>query len=86
MMYQLTYEGEGIKVVMWATRGFPPFGFTAVIVHGLIFKGIFFFYSMDEKLELTMKLIITTVLQILKEPVRIIKWVLCKKCKLRLLL
>lgn len=82
MMYQLTHEGEGIKVVIWPARVAFPLGFTVVTVHGLIFKGIFFFYSMDEKLELTVKLIITTILQILKESVRIIKQVLCKKCRI----
>lgn len=50
MMYQLTHDGEGIKVGIWAARVKPPLHFTAVIVHGLIFKGVFFFYSMDEKL------------------------------------
>lgn len=28
----------------------PPVGFTVVIVHGLIFEDVFFFYSMGEKL------------------------------------
>lgn len=49
----------------------PP-AFTAVMVHGLIFKCIFF-YSMAEKLELIMKLVVTTVLEMLKESARIIK-------------
>lgn len=40
-------------------RGFFSLGFTAVIVLGFIFKSVLFFYSMDEKLEQTMKLILT---------------------------
>lgn len=63
-------------------EGFYPLGFTAVIVHGLIFKGILFFYPMTEKLELAVKLIIKIVLQILKEYVGIVKCVLCKKCRI----
>lgn len=39
---------------------------------------------MDEKLELTMELIIT-VLQILKESVTIIKWIPCKKRRIETL-
>lgn len=70
MIYQLTHDAEGIKVGIWAARVSPPLGFRAVIVHGLIFKGIFFFYSMDEKLEPSVELIMT-VLQILKESVTI---------------
>lgn len=82
MMYHLTHEGQGVKLVIWAVRAFFPLGFTAVTVHGLIFKGIFFFSAMVVNLELTMKLIITTALQILKESVRTIRWVLCKKCRI----
>lgn len=67
-------------------EGFSPPWFYSSYSSWPNFQRHFLFYSMDEKLELTRKLIITTVLQILKEPVRIIKWMLCKKCKLRLLL
>jgi len=74
--------GEGIKVVTWAVRVFSPLGFTAVVVDSLIFKGIFFFYSMDKKLELSLKVTVTTVLQLLKGSVRITKRVLCEKCRI----
>lgn len=59
--------------------GFFTLGFTAVIVLGFIFKSVLFFYSVDEKLEQTMKLILT-----ITDTKRIIKWDLCKKCRIEI--
>lgn len=59
--------------------GFFTLDFTAVIVLGLTFKSILFFYSTDEKLEQTMKLILT-----ITDTKRIIKWILCKICGIKI--
>lgn len=59
--------------------GFFTLGFTAVIVLGFTFKSILFFYSMDEKLEQTGKLVLT-----ITDTTRIIKWVSCKICRIKI--
>lgn len=59
--------------------GFFTLGFTVVIVLGFTFKSIVFFYSTDEKLEQTMKLILT-----ITDTKRIIKWILCKICRIKI--
>lgn len=79
MVYQLPREGEGIKVIIWAAGGFFTLGFTAVIVLGFTFKSILFFYSTDEKLEQIMKLTLNII-----DSKRIIKWVLCKICRIKI--
>lgn len=58
--------------------GFFTLDFTAVIVLDFTFKSILVFYSTNEKLEQTMKLILTII-----DAKRIIKWILCKICRIK---
>lgn len=79
MVYQLTHEREGIRMIIWAA-----WIFSLLVLQQLQFlvsfpRIFYFFYSTDEKFEQTTKLILT-----ITDTKRIIKWVFCKIWRIKI--